>query len=73
MTGSVRRILELHVALTAITTAPLDAAALAGALDATGIGAVATFVGLVRDHNLGRKVLHLDTRPTSRWRCAGSS
>ena len=47
-------------ALTAITTAPLDAAALAGALDVTGIGAVATFVGLVRDNNLGRKVLHLE-------------
>jgi molybdopterin synthase catalytic subunit len=47
-------------ALTAITTAPLDAAALASALDVTGIGAVATFVGLVRDNNLGRKVLHLE-------------
>ena len=47
-------------ALTAITTAPLDAAALAGALDAAGIGAVTTFVGLVRDNNLGRKVLHLE-------------
>ena len=47
-------------ALTAITTAPLDAAALAGGLDTTGIGAVATFLGLVRDNNLGRKVLHLE-------------
>ena len=47
-------------ALTAITTERLDAAALAGALDVTGIGAVATFAGLVRDNNLGRKVLHLE-------------
>lgn len=47
-------------ALTAITTDPLDTEALVRALDVTGIGAVATFVGLVRDHNLGRRVLHLE-------------
>ncbi len=47
-------------ALTAITTAPLDTAAIVRALDITGIGAVTTFIGLVRDHNLGRKVLHLE-------------
>jgi molybdopterin synthase catalytic subunit len=47
-------------ALTAITTSPLDAAALVRTLDTTGIGAVTTFVGLVRDHNLGRRVLHLE-------------
>jgi molybdopterin synthase catalytic subunit len=46
--------------LTAITTAPLDTEALVRALDITGIGAVATFIGLVRDHNLGRRVLHLE-------------
>jgi molybdopterin synthase catalytic subunit len=46
--------------LTAITTAPLDAGALVRALDTTGIGAVTTFLGLVRDHNLGRRVLHLE-------------
>ena len=45
---------------TAITTARLDAEALVRALDASGIGAVTTFVGLVRDNNLGRKVLHLE-------------
>jgi molybdopterin synthase catalytic subunit len=45
---------------TAITTAPLDAAALARALDVAGAGAVTMFVGLVRDHNLGRRVLHLE-------------
>ena len=46
--------------LTAITTAPLDTAALVRALDTTGIGAITTFIGLVRDHNLGRRVLHLE-------------
>ena len=45
---------------TSITTAALDATALVRALDVTGAGAVATFVGLVRDHNLGRRVLHLE-------------
>ena len=29
-------------------------------LDTTGIGAVATFLGLVRDNNKGRRVLHLE-------------
>jgi molybdopterin synthase catalytic subunit len=47
-------------ALTAITTAPLDTNALVRALDTTGVGAVTTFIGLVRDHNLGRRVLHLE-------------
>ena len=46
--------------LTAITTAPLDHDALVRELDTTGIGAVAVFHGLVRDHNLGRRVLHLE-------------
>ena len=52
---------------TAITTAPLDVAALTRAVvEATpssalpGVGAVATFIGLVRDNNLGRRVLHLE-------------
>ncbi len=45
---------------TAITTAPLDTAAMMRAIDTAGCGAVATFVGLVRDHNLGRRVLHLE-------------
>jgi molybdopterin synthase catalytic subunit len=45
---------------TAITTAPLDVAALIAAVDSTGTGAVASFVGLVRDHNQGRRVLHLE-------------
>ena len=46
--------------LTAITTAPLDQHALVRELDTTGIGAVSVFLGLVRDHNKGRKVLFLD-------------
>ena len=46
--------------LTAITTAPLDQDALVRALDTTGIGAVAVFLGLVRDNNKGRTVLYLD-------------
>ena len=54
-------------ALTAITTAPLDQqavidAALRASADAglPGIGAVDVFLGLVRDHNRGKKVLFLD-------------
>ena len=31
---------------------------------------MATFLGLVRNHNLGRRVLISSTRPTSRWRCS---
>ena len=45
---------------TLITTAPLDHDAIVRALDTTGIGAVAVFVGLVRDHNKGKRVLYLD-------------
>jgi len=48
------------VPLTAITTASLDTEALVRALDPSGIGAVVAFIGLVRDHNLGRRVLHLE-------------
>lgn len=48
------------MALTAITTAPLDSDALVKSLDATGIGAVSVFLGLVRDNNKGRRVLFLD-------------
>ena len=45
---------------TLITATPLDPAAIVKALDTSGIGAVSTFLGLVRDHNKGRKVLHLE-------------
>jgi molybdopterin synthase catalytic subunit len=44
----------------AITAAPLDAAAVAAAVSHDGDGAVASFVGLVRNHNAGRRVLWLD-------------
>jgi molybdopterin synthase catalytic subunit len=44
----------------AVTGAPLDAAAVAAAVARRADGAVATFVGLVRDHNAGRQVLWLD-------------
>jgi YD repeat-containing protein len=43
-----------------VTPDPLDAAAIAATVAAAGCGAVATFVGLVRDHNAGRRVLWLD-------------
>lgn len=46
--------------LTAITTAPLDTDALVKALDTSRVGAVAVFLGLVRNHNKGRRVLFLD-------------
>ena len=47
------------VRATAVTAAPLDLAALLRIVDAGGKGAVASFLGLVRDHNLGRRVIHL--------------
>ncbi len=44
----------------AITAAPLDAGAVAALVSRRGDGAVATFVGLVRDHNAGRQVQWLE-------------
>lgn len=43
-----------------VTPAPLDVAGVSSALGAPGDGAVTTFVGLVRDHNAGHRVLWLD-------------
>jgi molybdopterin synthase catalytic subunit len=43
-----------------VTSAALDPAAVAASVAGSGDGAVATFVGLVRDHNAGRRVLWLD-------------
>jgi molybdopterin synthase catalytic subunit len=40
--------------------APLDAAAIVGTVEAAGSGAIVTFIGVVRDHNAGRKVRFLD-------------
>jgi molybdopterin synthase catalytic subunit len=47
------------VRATAVTPDPLDLQALLPAVTGAGIGAVITFLGLVRDHNQGRQVLHL--------------
>jgi molybdopterin synthase catalytic subunit len=44
----------------AVTADPLDPAAVVALVARNGDGAVATFVGLVRDHNAGRRVLWLD-------------
>src|SRR3954470_871418 len=44
----------------AVTGDPLDPAAVAALVARSGDGAIATFVGLVRDHNVGRRVLWLD-------------
>ena len=40
--------------------APLDAGAIAATVEAAGSGAIVTFIGVVRDHNAGRKVRFLD-------------
>ncbi len=44
----------------AVTAAPLAPDGVVRAVDGPGAGAVATFIGLVRDHNQGRRVLYLD-------------
>jgi len=43
-----------------VTANALDAGTLAAQVQTSDCGAVATFVGLVRDHNAGRQVLWLD-------------
>lgn len=43
-----------------VSAAPLDAAVVASLVSAGGCGAVTTFLGLVRDHNAGHRVLWLD-------------
>jgi molybdopterin synthase catalytic subunit len=44
----------------AVTPAPLDLQALVDLVANAGDGAVASFTGIVRDTNLGRRVLHLE-------------
>lgn len=44
----------------AVTALPLELQAVTRAVEVPGAGAVATFLGLVRDHNQGRRVLWLD-------------
>jgi molybdopterin synthase catalytic subunit len=53
---------QMTVPLVAVGAAPLDLPALVTAVAGheTGEGAVTTFVGLVRDHNQGRRVSFLD-------------
>lgn len=48
------------VPLFSVGSMPLDAAAVASAVASDADGAVATFVGLVRNHNAGRQVLWLE-------------
>jgi MoaE-MoaD fusion protein len=43
-----------------VTAEPLDPSAIAAAVASDRDGAVATFIGLVRDHNAGRRVLWLE-------------
>ena len=43
-----------------VSDEPLDPAAVAAAIGGPDCGAVATFVGLVRDQNAGRRVLWID-------------
>jgi molybdopterin synthase catalytic subunit len=43
-----------------VTSEPLDVTTVVASVAGARDGAVATFVGLVRDHNLGRRVLWLD-------------
>jgi MoaE-MoaD fusion protein len=43
-----------------VTRSPLDVASASASISAAGDGAVTTFVGLVRDHNAGRRVLWLE-------------
>jgi molybdopterin synthase catalytic subunit len=52
--------MAVMVPRTAITQDVLDSAAVVSSLETTGIGAVSVFLGLVRDNNLGRRVLHLE-------------
>jgi molybdopterin synthase catalytic subunit len=46
--------------LTAISSAPLDLDALVGAVSSPGQGAVTSFLGIVRNENLNRRVTHLE-------------
>ena len=60
MTGESRGILKSVPQRFRVSDVPLDVAEVAAAAAAPGCGAVVTFVGLVRDHNAGRRVRFLD-------------
>jgi molybdopterin synthase catalytic subunit len=51
---------SLAIARFDVTPLALDATGIAASVSAASCGAVTTFVGLVRDHNAGRRVLWLD-------------
>jgi len=50
----------MAVPAVAVTPARLDLQALVELVSSEGDGAVASFTGIVRDRNLGRRVLHLE-------------
>ena len=50
----------MRCSLTAISNAPLDVGALVEAVSSPGQGAVTTFLGVVRNENLNRRVTHLE-------------
>ena len=60
MTASSGSVRDSGVTRFRITSERLDPARTASAVSEAGHGAVATFVGLVRDHNAGRQVLFLE-------------
>ncbi len=55
-----QRAVRAHDARYTVTREPLDAARTSAIVGAGDCGAVATFIGLVRDHNAGRTVLSLE-------------
>jgi molybdopterin synthase catalytic subunit len=50
----------LEVELATLTTAPLDLASLVASVSDSSYGAIASFVGVVRDHHGGRSVIELE-------------
>jgi len=50
----------MAVPAVAVTNQPLDLTALTAVVAGEGRGAIASFAGLVRDHNQGRRVLFLE-------------
>lgn len=54
--GGILKVVQRH----RVGPEPLDIVQVTASVSAPGCGAVNTFVGLVRDHNLGRSVQYLD-------------
>ena len=59
-TGESRGILEVVAERFRVSDEPLDAGDVTGAVTSAECGAIATFIGIVRDHNLGRRIQFLD-------------